>query len=74
MTIDRQPAQIAWYQRRVKAMEDLLVCYRVGRQPSERLLRELEMTRTHIAPDGTWKAEPDAADPDACLSAGTEDS
>lgn len=67
-----QGTQIAWYQRRVKAMEELLVCYRVGRQPSERLLRELELTRTHIAPDGTWKAEP-AADHHARLAAGTDD-
>lgn len=50
--------QIAWYQRRVKALEDLLACYRIGRQPSERLLTELERTRAHVAPDGTWETQP----------------
>ena len=33
---------------RIAALEGLLVCYRVGKQPSERLHRELARTRSRM--------------------------
>ncbi len=34
---------------RIAALEQLLVCYRTGRQPSEKLHRELARTRKQLA-------------------------
>jgi len=31
--------------KRIEALEELLVCYRVGRRPSERLFNELNKTK-----------------------------
>jgi hypothetical protein len=49
--------KIEWYERRVKALEGLLACYRVGGRPSEKLHRELELTGQRIGHDGQWVAE-----------------
>ena len=54
------PTQLEWYQRRVKALEALLVCYRAGKAPSEKLHVELERTGQHVGPDGSWRGEPNA--------------
>lgn len=48
--------QLGWYQRRVKALESLLACYRAGSRPSEKLHHELEVTRERIGHDGRWLA------------------
>lgn len=48
-------AQLEWYQRRVKALEALLACYRVNRPPSQKLHAELERTGQHINHDGSWR-------------------
>lgn len=34
---------------RIAALENLLVCYRIGKQPSQRLFKELERTKTRLA-------------------------
>src|SRR5215469_9702681 len=34
--------------RRIKAQEELLVCYRLGKRPSEKLFREMDATRTAV--------------------------
>lgn len=47
--------RVDWYRRRVKALEGLLVCYRVGGRPSEKLHKELELTGQHIGHDGAWR-------------------
>lgn len=47
--------RLAWYARRVKALEGLLACYRVGSRPSEKLHRELALTRERIDANGTWR-------------------
>ena len=31
--------------KRIRALEELLVCYRIGRRPTERLLNKLEKTK-----------------------------
>lgn len=49
--------RLAWYARRVKALEDLLVCYRMGWHPSEKLHRDLELTHEKIDPNGAWREE-----------------
>ena len=38
--------------RRIKALEGMLVCYRLGKRPSERLFTELEKTED-------WQQESD---------------
>ncbi len=43
--IDLEAAALA----RVEALEGLLACYRVGRQPTEKLHRELEASRVRLA-------------------------
>lgn len=45
-----------WYRRRVRALEDLLAHYRIGKQPPERLHRELELTAAHVDHNGNWRA------------------
>lgn len=50
------------YRRRIAALEDLLGCYRTGRQPSERLHRRLEATRAALVHVTTPTTE---EDPDA---------
>lgn len=49
--------RLEWYQRRVKALEELLTRYRLGQQPSERLFRELEATGRQIDSTGVWRGE-----------------
>ena len=46
-----------WYRRRVKALEDLLACYRIGHHPGERLFVELDETRAHIDDRGNLRAD-----------------
>lgn len=48
------------YQRRIAALEDLLVCYRTGRQPSEALHRRLEATRAALTTTPTTEGDSDA--------------
>jgi hypothetical protein len=47
--------KLLWYERRCKALEDLLVKFRVGGYPSERLHKELERTNRYIDSFGKWK-------------------
>lgn len=42
-------AERTWYERRVKALEGLLDCYRVYRRPSEKLYKEWHFTATALA-------------------------
>ena len=49
-----------WYRRRCKALESLLVCYRVGKHPTEKLHDELATTGERIDHDGNWREVPDA--------------
>lgn len=44
-----------WYQRRVRALENLLAYYRAGMPPSEKVLKELDLTRQYIDMNGAWK-------------------
>lgn len=55
--VPMRDGRIEWYQRRVKALEGLLACYRAGRQPSEKLHRRLELTGQRIGHDGIWITE-----------------
>lgn len=50
--------KLVWYERRCKALEELLGAYRlVGSRPSERLFTELDRTGKHIAYNGQWREE-----------------
>ena len=57
---DAEPDRQKWYERRVKALEDLLVCFRIGRAPSERLHDEMRRTGKYIDDRGQWREVPDA--------------
>lgn len=46
---DDEMLAIGWLRRRVKALEGLNTCYRVGSHPSEKLLTELDATRDGVA-------------------------
>jgi len=51
--------RLVWYARRVRALELLLVCYRTGGMPSEKLHRELKATREQIDANGVWRESSD---------------
>ncbi len=49
---DADDRRIAVRDARIEALEGLLVCYRIGKQPTEKLHRQLEHTRAALAPQG----------------------
>lgn len=49
--------KIRWYERRCKALEDLLVCYRIHKQPGEKLFDELARTKERIDDQGKWRGD-----------------
>lgn len=51
--------QLAWYRRRVAALEVMLASYRTGRLwISEAVHKELEATGVRIDHQGQWRQEP----------------
>lgn len=60
MTTDAE--KIAHYAARVRALEDLLVCYRLGKRPSEALHRRLAETRRYVDHNGVWGVAEDMAE------------
>lgn len=53
--MDEMQNMLAWYRRRVDALERLAANYRFGRSRcSEQLLDELAATQRHIGPSGQW--------------------
>ena len=58
MMTDEQ--KFGWYRRRCKALEDLLVVYRMGGRPTTKLFTELDRTRKYIDDMGVWRTEAEA--------------
>lgn len=49
--------RLAWYVRRVRALERLLAHYRTASAPRESLLEELDATREKIDHRGNWRPD-----------------
>lgn len=50
--------RFALFRRRIKALESLSTCYRLGSHPGEKLLRELDATRAALLGDDEKEAAP----------------
>ena len=59
--IERQDERIEEFEERIEALEQLLVCYRVGKNPSEALHRKLEKTKQALKGKSTESELEEAA-------------